>query len=171
LESRLQTGDGSVRPAQVDAHQPGKDHPDQGGDQGQSVILFADDLMVETEDVLPMKLVGGAWCTACADMSCIDPHLREFLLPHAMKRVARSIPLLQCRFFFHPVIVESPTGTTRRDTPSCCNAQAAKLRTDDLVLADLGRREMQRHIQSGNKILLHPQFRNEERMPHVFVNA
>jgi hypothetical protein len=37
----------------VDAHEPGKNHSDYGGEQRQRVILLADYLMVETEDVLP----------------------------------------------------------------------------------------------------------------------
>jgi hypothetical protein len=37
----------------MDSHQPGKHHPNQDGDQRHTVILLADDLVVETENVLP----------------------------------------------------------------------------------------------------------------------
>ena len=45
--------------------------------------------------------------------------------------------------------------------------QAAKLRADNFVPADLGRGEMHRKIQAGNKILLNAQLRHKERMPDI----
>src|SRR5580704_11831146 len=45
--------------------------------------------------------------------------------------------------------------------------QSTKLRTDDFVLADFRGCEVNRDIQARNKILLHPQFRNVEGMPHI----
>ena len=44
----------------MDAHDPGKEHPEQGGDQGQRVILFADDFVVDAEDVLPDEACRGS---------------------------------------------------------------------------------------------------------------
>ena len=35
--------------------------PTKSGDQGQAVILLADDLMVEAEDVLPNETCRRAW--------------------------------------------------------------------------------------------------------------
>ncbi len=49
----MQAGNRKVGPAQMDAHQPGKHHPHQNGDQGQGVILLPDDFVVQAEDMLP----------------------------------------------------------------------------------------------------------------------
>ena len=46
-------------------------------------------------------------------------------------------------------------------------SQAAKLGADDFVLTDLGRGEVQRNIQPGNKILLHPQLPHIKGMSHI----
>src|SRR5271157_2930667 len=53
LRKQLQAGDRGAVPREVDSHEPGKRHSNQSGDQGQSVILLADHLVVQTEDVLP----------------------------------------------------------------------------------------------------------------------
>ena len=55
LGKQMQPRNRSVRPSQVDAHQPGKQHADQDRDQGQRVILLADDFVVQAENVLPDK--------------------------------------------------------------------------------------------------------------------
>jgi hypothetical protein len=44
----------------MDAHDPGKYHPDQGGEQCQRVILFADNFVVEAEDMLPNEAGRGS---------------------------------------------------------------------------------------------------------------
>ncbi len=55
LGKQVQSGNGGVRPSQVDAHQPGKEHANQNRHQGQAVILLADDFVVQTENVLADK--------------------------------------------------------------------------------------------------------------------
>jgi hypothetical protein len=44
----------------MDAHDPGKHHADQGGDQGQRVILLADDFVVEAENMLSDEAGGSS---------------------------------------------------------------------------------------------------------------
>ncbi len=46
--------------------------------------------------------------------------------------------------------------------------KTAELGAHDFVFADLGRSEMQRKIQPGHEILLHPQLRHEKRVSDVF---
>ena len=53
LRKQLQAGDRGVGPCKVDPHEPGKQHSGKSGDQGQCVILLADHLMIQTEDVFP----------------------------------------------------------------------------------------------------------------------
>ncbi len=52
LGNQLQAGNCSVRPSQVDAHQPGKNHPAKSGDQSQRVILLTYHLVIQAEDML-----------------------------------------------------------------------------------------------------------------------
>ena len=54
----------------MEAHEPGKHHPDKDGYQCQRIILFADDFVVRLKTCFRMKLVGAP-CAACADISCI----------------------------------------------------------------------------------------------------
>jgi hypothetical protein len=56
----VQTGYGVTAESEVDAHEPGKQHPDQSSDQRQRVILFADDFVVEAEDMFPEKACRGS---------------------------------------------------------------------------------------------------------------
>ena len=56
---QLQTGNGSARPPKMDSHEPGKHHANHDGEEGQTVILFSDDLVIEAEDVLPDKARRG----------------------------------------------------------------------------------------------------------------
>ena len=49
----MQPRDRSVRPPQVDAHQPGKHHADEHSGQAQTVILLADHLVIEAKNVFP----------------------------------------------------------------------------------------------------------------------
>jgi hypothetical protein len=37
----------------MDAHQPGKEHAYEDGNERQSVVLFADYFVIQTEDMLP----------------------------------------------------------------------------------------------------------------------
>src|SRR5260370_13896220 len=46
-------------------------------------------------------------------------------------------------------------------------SEAAKLGADNFVLADLSCREVQRNIQTGNKILLHPQLPHKKGMSNI----
>ncbi len=51
LGEHLQAGNRGIGPAKVDAHEPGKHHAGKRRDQGQSVILLADHLVVQAENV------------------------------------------------------------------------------------------------------------------------
>jgi hypothetical protein len=44
----------------VKAHEPGKDHSNDGGNQGQRVILLADNFVVKAEHMLPNEAGGFA---------------------------------------------------------------------------------------------------------------
>src|SRR5882762_1532152 len=48
----VQPRNGEVRPSQVNAHQPREHHAGEDSDQSQPVILLADHLVIETEDML-----------------------------------------------------------------------------------------------------------------------
>src|SRR5712675_1725245 len=60
LRKQLQPGDGSVSPDQVKPHQPREHHADKHRDQRQAIILFADDLMIRAENILPNKFARGS---------------------------------------------------------------------------------------------------------------
>src|SRR5216683_6209072 len=47
-------------------------------------------------------------------------------------------------------------------------SKSAKLGADNFVPAGLGRGEVQRNIQTGNKILLHPQLPHKKGMSNIF---
>src|SRR5260370_39200229 len=49
----MEPGNGEASPAQMDAHDPGQHHADQGGEQRQRVILLANDFVVKAENMLP----------------------------------------------------------------------------------------------------------------------
>jgi hypothetical protein len=51
----LESWNRRISPSQVDAHDPGEQHPDKSGGEGQRVILLADHLMVQAEHVFPDK--------------------------------------------------------------------------------------------------------------------
>src|ERR1700674_106877 len=112
-----------------------------------------------------MKLVGGAWCcTECADMSCICSHLRECLHPPAHERGREE--LLQCRLLLQP-IVEVILGQHIEVCLHVVMSKATKLGADDFVPTSLGRSEVKRNIQPGNKILLHPQLPHKKGMSNI----
>src|SRR5580704_6798778 len=74
--------------------------------------------------------------------------------------------LLQGRLFFQPTIIVF----LRHDFEICLHVvvpQATKLAADNFVFANLGCGEMERKIQSRNKILVHSQRGNVERMPEI----
>ena len=50
LGEQVQPGNGPTAESEVDAHEPGEKHSDQGRDQGQRVILLADHFVVDAED-------------------------------------------------------------------------------------------------------------------------
>ena len=56
------------RPAEVETHEPGKNHADENGKQRQRVVLLADHFVIEAKDVLTNKtgwrrvLVCGVRC-------------------------------------------------------------------------------------------------------------
>ena len=50
--NRLESRNGGIGPAEVDAHQPGKHHAGDDRDESERVVLQTDDLVVEAEDVL-----------------------------------------------------------------------------------------------------------------------
>src|ERR1700674_2909010 len=113
-----------------------------------------------------MKLVGGAWCsTACADMSCICSHLkRDVSIRPRIERGREE--LLQCRLLLQPIVIV----LLRKHVKVRFHVvmpQATKLGADNFVPAGLGRGEVQRNIQPGNKILLHPQLPHKKRMPNI----
>src|ERR1039458_8652323 len=112
-----------------------------------------------------MKLVGGAWCAACAATSCIS-HLKKGCVDPPALACGRE-ELLHCRFLLQPV-VEVLLGHYLEVCFHVVVSQATKLSADNFVLADLGGREVQGNIQPGNKILLHPQLPYKERVPKVF---
>ncbi len=47
-----------VRPPEVNAHQPRKEHPNQNCHQGEPVVLLADDLVIQAENVFPNEAGG-----------------------------------------------------------------------------------------------------------------
>ena len=65
----VQAGNGEVGPRQMNAHQPGEEHSDQHSDESQTVILLADDFVVEAEDVLPNE--AGGRMMRCLSVRCI----------------------------------------------------------------------------------------------------
>jgi len=56
---QLQAGNGGVGPDQVEAHQPGQNHSEKHRNQSETVILLADDLVVDTKDPLADKAGRG----------------------------------------------------------------------------------------------------------------
>jgi hypothetical protein len=42
----------------MNPHKPGKDHPDENGNQRKSVVLLSNDFVIEAEDVLPDEAPG-----------------------------------------------------------------------------------------------------------------
>src|SRR6201998_1784937 len=58
LREQSQAGDRQIRPDQVNAHQPGENHADEHGDQGEPIVLLADHFVVETEDVFADEALG-----------------------------------------------------------------------------------------------------------------
>src|SRR5258707_15184495 len=98
-----------------------------------------------------MKLVGGAWCcTACADISCICSHLkRDVSIRPRIERGREE--LLKCRLLLQPII-EVIGGQHVEVCLHVVMSQATKLGADNFVPARLGRGEVQRDIQPGNKI-------------------
>src|ERR1700722_2649836 len=105
---------------------------------------------------LRMKLVGAPCCTACADISCIVPTSNEM---NCFVQIKRG--LLQRRLLFYPVVVVFLRHHLEIRLHVVVT-EAAKLSTDDLVLANFGSREMYGKIQARNEILLHAQFGNIE---------
>jgi hypothetical protein len=69
----------------VNAHQPGKNHSSKGSDQGQRVILLADHLVVETEDVLPDETCRGMVGDGVVFCDIVHASPQEILLPHIVK--------------------------------------------------------------------------------------
>jgi hypothetical protein len=53
LGKEMQPGNGQIGPAQMQAHDPGEHHPHEYRHQSESVVLLADHLVVEAENVLP----------------------------------------------------------------------------------------------------------------------
>src|SRR6267154_2080130 len=59
LGKQVQAGNRETAESKMEAHEPGKEHSDQGGEQCQRVILLADDFMIKTEDMLPNEACRG----------------------------------------------------------------------------------------------------------------
>src|SRR5580704_8457666 len=112
-----------------------------------------------------IKLVGscaGVW--AWADTSCMV-HLKRCGFTAQQQKMLDC--LLQRRLLLQPVVVV----LLRQHAEICLHVvvtQTTKLGADDLIAADLVRREMQGKIKSRNKVLLHSQLRDKEGMSHVF---
>jgi hypothetical protein len=70
---QLQAWDRKVRPAQVDAHQPRKNHSAKSGEQGERVILLADHFMIEAEDVFAKET--RRWGVVLCHMYCRVVHI------------------------------------------------------------------------------------------------
>ena len=58
LGQELESGNGIVRPCQVNPHDPGQYQPDVNRHQREGVILLADHFVIEAEDVLPDEPCG-----------------------------------------------------------------------------------------------------------------
>src|ERR1700722_5840336 len=135
-----------------------------------------------------MKLVG-AWCAAGADMSCImvtSPQKRCLVLPNLVAKgriaaMAKAItknsslllsttiaPLLllqRCLLFDPGVVIFLRLHFEIR--LHVVMPKAAELGADDLIFANFRGGEMDRHIQSRDKVLLNAQLRNKEGMSHI----
>ena len=83
-----------------------------------------------------------------------------------MPDYAEGKELLQCRLLLEPII-EVWLRHHFQVRLHVVVPEATKLRTDNFVLADLRCREMHRNIQSGDKILLHSQLPDKERMANI----
>ena len=86
LGEQVQPGNRETAESQMDAHEPGKDHSDQGGDQGQRVILLADDFVVEAEDVLPNEAGRGSVVYRMCGHVVHCAHLKRDVLSRSLHR-------------------------------------------------------------------------------------
>src|ERR1700690_2028398 len=114
----MQPGDGQIRPAQVQSHDPRKHHPHEYRQQRQGIVLFANYLVVEAEDVLS------------------DEPLRRGVVYRMCRYVVHRIYLnpeicLKNSTTYDPAIAalpasssncQNPPANTRRDRLSCCSA-------------------------------------------------
>src|SRR5579872_548159 len=108
----MQAWNGEVRPAEVDTHQPREKHSDKDGCQSQSVVLFPDYLVVQTEYVFPDE----AGRRLMSRMSRIV-HFRTsrgFTCTFATTTAKLLASSTNCR---------SLPATSRKGRPSCCSAQ------------------------------------------------
>jgi hypothetical protein len=61
----MQARDREIRPAQMDAHEPGQKHSHEHGDQGQSVILLANYFVIQTENMFSDETRGRLMSCMC----------------------------------------------------------------------------------------------------------
>src|SRR5271169_6155255 len=98
---------------------------------------------------------GGVCCAACADVSCMCLPLKIEDVSVRTNLSGRMCLLHRC-FLLQPIFKVLLRHNLEVGL-HVVMAQPAELRADNLVPADLGRREMNRDIQSWNKILVHAQ--------------
>src|SRR5215470_11803568 len=92
----------------MNTHEPGKTHADQNGQESKSVVLFADDLVVEAEDVLAKETLGRA-----VRVRSVWGNLVHFALSIACSPVVSTKP-------------RNPAPTSHSSTPSCCSDQVRR---------------------------------------------
>src|SRR5580658_1897142 len=162
LREQVQPRDRETSPTQMDAHEPGKEHSEESRDQGQRVILLADDLMISTEDVLPNEAGRGSMTHCMCGHVVHCAHLK----PDVWATSCANSALLQSCLLLNPGVViflrlHLEIGL------HVVMPEAAKLGADDFVLSDFCCREMNREIQARDEILLDTQFGDVEGMAHV----
>src|ERR1700704_2744851 len=122
--------------------------------------------MVQTEDVLPNEA-----CRRSVVLHRVRRYVVHLLSPqkrclHPPAHERGREGLLQCRLLLQPII-EVILGQYVEVCLHVVMPKATKLGADNFVPAGLGRGEVQRNIQPGNKILLHPQLPHKKGMSNI----
>ena len=141
LGQQVQSRDSQIRPAQVEAHEPGEEHPNQHRRQGEPVILLADDFMVEAEDVLADE-AGWRSMLSRVSVRCIVHWVTSKQRSHR-RRHCGAPASLHCLFLLHPRI-KVFRRQHRKVRLHVVVPQTTELRAHDLVAANLGSGEMHR---------------------------
>src|SRR5579872_2677235 len=107
----MQAWYGEVRPAEVDTHQPGEKHSDEDGCESQSVVLFPDYFVIQTEYVLPDE-------TGRRLMS----RMSRIVHFRTSRGFARNFETLTAKLLASSTNCRSLPATSRKDRLSCCSA-------------------------------------------------